>query len=116
MKLIMFDIDGTLTRTEVADGACFIQALQDVFGFTEVSDDWSIYPHCTDSGILEALFQERRGRSPSAVEVAEFQAWFITLLTAEATARPFRPIEGACEMLRQLLDTPGVAVSLASGA
>ncbi len=116
MKIIMFDIDGTLTRTEVAEGQCFIQALQDVFGFSHVSDDWSIYPHCTDSGILEALFQERRGHPPSAVEVAEFQSWFITLLAAEAEARPFHPIEGACEMLGQLLAMPDVAVSLASGA
>lgn len=116
MKLIMFDIDGTLTRTDAADGDCFVQALQDVFGFTGISDDWSIYPHCTDSGILNALFQERKGRPPTAVEVAEFQKHFVALLSAESAARPFGQIEGAHEMLLQLLATRGVAVSLASGA
>jgi phosphoglycolate phosphatase-like HAD superfamily hydrolase len=116
MKLIMFDIDGTLTRTDAADGDCFVQALQDVFGFTGISDDWSIYPHCTDSGILDALFHERKGRTPTAHEIAEFQSRFVALLEAESAARPFDQIEGAHEMLRQLAATPGFAVALASGA
>jgi len=116
MKLIMFDIDGTLTRTDAADGDCFVQALQDVFGFTGISDDWSIYPHCTDSGILDALFHEREGRPPSEAEATDFQRHFVALLNAETAARPFAQVEGAHEMLRQLLATPSIAVSLASGA
>ena len=116
MKLIMFDIDGTLTQTDATDGACFVRALQDVFGFSNISDDWSIYPHCTDSGILEHIFQERRGRAPIDDEVAGFQSRFVSLLAAETAARPFRPIEGARAMLDQLLSTRGVAISLASGA
>jgi hypothetical protein len=99
MKLIMFDIDGTLTRTDATDGDCFVQALRDVFCFTGISDDWSIYPHCTDSGILDALFRERQGRPPNVVEVAEFQNHFVALLSTESAARPFGQIEGAHEML-----------------
>ncbi len=116
MKLIMFDIDGTLTRTDAADGDCFVQALQDMFGFVGISNDWAIYPHCTDSGILDALFHERKGRPPTAVELNEFQKHFVALLSAESAARPFAQIEGAREMLQQLLATSGIAVSLASGA
>jgi phosphoglycolate phosphatase-like HAD superfamily hydrolase len=116
MKLVMFDIDGTLTRTDVVEGRCFVQALEDIFDFTGVSDDWSLYPHCTDSGILESIFKERRGSSPSRSELTEFQAGFLSLLSAEAAARPFQPVEGAHEMLRQLTAMSDVAVSLASGA
>lgn len=116
MKLIMFDIDGTLTRTDAVDGECFVQALQDVFGFAGISDDWSIYPHCTDSGILDFIFHERKGRAPLDAEVAEFQKHFVSLLGTESAARPFCQIEGACEMLQQLLVMPGVAVSFATGA
>lgn len=116
MKLIMFDIDGTLTRTDAADGDCFVQALEDVFGFAGISDDWSIYPHCTDSGILDFLFHERKKRAPLDAEIAAFQKHFLTLLGAESAARPFVEIEGAREMLQRLLATPGMAVSLASGA
>src|SRR5882724_13716958 len=55
MKLVMFDIDGTLTQTFQADEACFVQALREVFGFTGINTDWACYPHCSYSGILEAL-------------------------------------------------------------
>lgn len=112
----MFDIDGTLTQSEIADGKCFVQALEEVFGFSEISDDWSLYPHCTDSGILAAIFQERRGRSPTSAEIDKFQAHFIALLTVVATETPFQPLAGAKEILCQLLALPGWAVSLASGA
>lgn len=116
MKLIMFDIDGTLTKTDVADGECFVRALKDVFGITKISDDWSIYPHCTDSGILDFIFQERKGRSPDATEVDLFQSRFVALLKAEAAERPFCPVAGADKILERLLSKPSVAVSLASGA
>jgi len=40
MKLVMFDIDGTLTRSNDLDNIAFIEVLQDVFDFKEVSADW----------------------------------------------------------------------------
>jgi len=72
MKLVMFDIDGTLTQTEQIDEVSFVQALQEVFGFTEINTDWATYPHCSDSGILEVLFQLRLGRSPLPTEIFTF--------------------------------------------
>lgn len=111
----MFDIDGTLTQTDDVDEVCFLQALADVFGFIEVDTDWAGYPHCTDSAILEVLFQTHRGRLPTLEDVTTFQSHFIDLLDRAARTQPFRPIHGACELLGSLAssDTP---VSLASGA
>jgi phosphoglycolate phosphatase-like HAD superfamily hydrolase len=102
MKLVMFDIDGTLTQTYQADEACFGQALREVFGFTDINTDWASYLHCSDSGILEALFQLRLGRSP--------------LLTAATVVQPFNPIAGARDFLSSLTSSSALAVSLASGA
>ena len=68
MKLVMFDIDGTLTHTNEADDRCFVRALADVFQFQEVDADWSKYPCCSDSGILQTLFESRTGRGPSPTE------------------------------------------------
>jgi phosphoglycolate phosphatase-like HAD superfamily hydrolase len=39
MKLVMFDVDGTLTETVEADEECFVQALLGVFGFTDLDTD-----------------------------------------------------------------------------
>src|SRR5205809_7788634 len=100
MKLVMFDIDGTLTQTFQADEACFVQALREVFGFTGINTDWACYPHCSDSGILEALFQLGLGRSPLPPEISTFQAHFVSLLTAATVVQPFNPIAGARDFLR----------------
>lgn len=116
MKLAMFDIDGTLTQSYLVDGACFVRALDDVFGFREICDDWSVYPHCTDSGILAVIFQERRGRPPTSDEIAAFQSQLVSLLATAALESPIRPVDGAREMLELLSESPDWAVALASGA
>lgn len=115
-KLVMFDIDGTLTKTDGVDTACFVQAFEDVFGFTNLSTDWAGYPHCSDSGIMHEIFEQRCARVPSPEETAALQARFMTLLTAESAAQPFQAIPGAGAMLGQLDRSAGCAISLASGA
>lgn len=116
MNLIMFDIDGTLTASDVMDGECFVQAVRDVFGFEDVSADWSLYRHCSDSGVLDELFQTRMGRSPLLDEIAEVQAHFVALMEASIAAQPLKPIPGAKELLEVLLAESNVAIALASGA
>lgn len=115
MKLVMFDIDGTLTLTNEADERCFVQALQEVFGFEEINTDWASYPHCSDSAILEVLFQTQLGRSPGPAEVASFQSHFVALLSRSTAAQPFNPVSGAREFLGELIADSAFAVSLASG-
>ncbi len=116
MKLVMFDIDGTLTQTDRADETCFVQALREVFGFSDVNTDWASYPHCSDSGILEDLFQSRAGRSPLPAEVSAFQAHFLSLLAGATAVQTFSPIPGARDFLCSLIEDPAFAVCLASGA
>lgn len=116
MHLVMFDIDGTLTATDEADTACYVEALREVFGFSEVDTDWSHYPHCSDSGILETIFQSQLGRSPKVEEVAAMQSKFVSLLSAAVASEPFRQIRGAQAILEALHADPNTAVSLASGA
>jgi phosphoglycolate phosphatase-like HAD superfamily hydrolase len=116
MKLVMFDIDGTLTQTDYADEMCFVQALREVFGFTSLNTDWASYTHCSDSGILEELFQQRLGRSPLTTEISSFQSYFLSLLAAATAAQPFRPVAGARDFVWSLMSNSQLAVSLASGA
>ena len=52
MRLIIFDIDGTLTRTMKADEECFVRSLAEVCGFNDVDTDWSRYKHATDSAVI----------------------------------------------------------------
>ena len=62
MRLVIFDIDGTLTQTTKADEECFVRSLAEVCGFGEVDTDWSHYKHATDSGILQEIYEAHAGR------------------------------------------------------
>lgn len=117
MRLIMFDIDGTLTDTNSVDSSCFIRALHDEFKFSEVNDDWSSYQHTSDSAIINELFHRRLRRPPVAGELSRFQNRFVELLSAawKENSNAFEPIAGAENFLKRLSNSPAYAIALATG-
>ena len=68
VKLVMFDIDGTLTQTFAVDTECYVEAVREVAGFQSISTNWARYQHTSDSGILDELYRTHLGRSPSEDE------------------------------------------------
>jgi len=73
MKLVILDIDGTLTATNHVDTDCFVSAFTHCFGVAVIETDWALYPHATDSGIMQELFIEHFGRGPSQQEIAQMR-------------------------------------------
>lgn len=116
MTLVMFDVDGTLTHSNELDTRCFVQAIEEVFGFTGIDEDWSRYTHTSDAGILEELFQRRLGRSPTTTEIETYRPHFLQLLEAGLQRTPMHELAGAGDILNTLATHPEFAVSLASGA
>lgn len=114
--LVMFDVDGTLTHSNDLDTQCSVQALEEVFGFADIDDDWSHYVHTSDAGIIDELFQARRGRSATADELARYRHRFFELLDTGLKQSPMREIHGARALLDWLGRQPGYRVALASGA
>ena len=116
MRLVMFDLDGTLADTMQADEECFVGALSDVFGFKNVNTDWSAYRHATDSGILLELFEQRLNRGPQRDEIEKFQSRFVELLN-EAFQNPnrFGPIPGTELLLAELANRGDFGTALATG-
>jgi phosphoglycolate phosphatase-like HAD superfamily hydrolase len=116
MRLVIFDIDGTLTATMTIDEECFVRSLAEVCGFDDIDTDWSHYQHTTDSSIFHEIHEARAGRSPSAVEVSRFQQHFIDLLRQASSKSAFSPIAGAARLLASLGNSREHRVSLATGA
>ncbi len=117
MQLVMFDIDGTLTESNDLDDESYLQALSDVFGFSEVSSDWTSYSHVTDACILKEVCQRQLGRVPSLAEVETFQKRFLELLVeGTASSGGIKSVSGASEMLSWLLESSDHAVVYAGGA
>lgn len=117
MKLAIFDIDGTLTDTNSVDSQCFVEALAEAHNITQVTTDWSAYPHTTDSGITLHIFQEKFGRAPLAGELTAFKRCFVRLLEAQYTSASakFSEITGAARVFETMKREPDWAVAIATG-
>jgi phosphoglycolate phosphatase-like HAD superfamily hydrolase len=110
MKLVMFDIDGTLTNTYVSDENEFVRAVQEVLDISRINTDWASYHHVTSEGVLNEIALAQLGRPVSRDESRAVQHRLVELLRSPKIAE----IPGAGAFLRRLFDL-GHAVSLASG-
>jgi phosphoglycolate phosphatase-like HAD superfamily hydrolase len=117
MHLVMFDIDGTLTRTDSIDEVCYVAAVAEVLSIPDMDTDWLSYPHVTDSAILQQVVRSSQGRALLAGEMDRVCGCFRRRLEEAFQRQPDSclPVEGGPEMLRQLAGQSGVAVALATG-
>src|SRR5438445_1717165 len=116
MRLVIFDIDGTLTQTMKTDEECFVRSLAAVCGFSDVDTDWSRYKHATDSGIFLEIHEARTGRLPSPSETSRFRQHFVDLLARVSSEAAFVAVTGAPLLLSRLADSGEHQVALATGA
>jgi phosphoglycolate phosphatase-like HAD superfamily hydrolase len=117
MKLVVFDVDGTLTNTNEVDALCFVRTVTEVLGIDLANTRWSGFTSVTDSGIVRELYQQHLGRSPSADEVTSLRGRFVAFLEEAAAQMPaaFGPIPGAAGALERLRRDPGWALAIATG-
>jgi phosphoglycolate phosphatase-like HAD superfamily hydrolase len=118
VRLILFDLDGTLVNSHPIDSPCYLQALVDIFDFDldRIDRDWSSYPHVTDAGILNSLCERELGRLPHPQEVTLYQQRFLELLRSAVRMQPLQPIGGAGTLLDRLDRSCDYALALATGA
>lgn len=57
MKLIIFDIDGTILDSVNADDKCFIQTFKDLYQIDLTNADWNDFTNVTDTGLTNEIFK-----------------------------------------------------------
>jgi len=118
MKLIIFDIDGTLADTKKVDDDCFIRAFDATFQLDIRQQKWEDITHLTDWGITQEIIQQHFKRNPTAKEYASMEATHIANLATAKTTEPslFKEIPGAKSFFNRLQTDANIALGIATGA
>ena len=116
MKLVMFDMDGTLTDSFALDENCYVLAIEQALGLSGVVTEWETYTHTSSSFCLEEIVRRVRGTPPSVDESRAVQTRMVKLMSEihGIRGRCTTEIPGAAACLR-LLQNRGYAVAIASG-
>lgn len=117
MRLVLFDVDGTLTATSRIDNTCYARAFRRTFGQEIPTTDWLCYHHVTDVGILHELLDKERGEPLSPEEIERFENNYRRELEGAFIRKPaeFRSVPGAREALRAISESSTTRVALATG-
>lgn len=117
-KLVIFDIDGTLTNSNTVDALCYVRSLKEEFGMEEIDESWETYKNVTDSGVLEEIFEQVVSRKPTESEIRRHIERFIELLEESCKKDPalFEEIPGARNIVNLLRNRPEWKIGIATGA
>src|SRR3954471_21899340 len=104
MKLVFFDLDGTLTATSAVDETCFVEAFADALNIHDLSTNWLDYDHATDSAVTSQAFLKQFGCEPESHEISKVVEQFVVLLGRhhELDSDRYAEIPGASAFLTEL--------------
>lgn len=116
MKLVMFDMDGTLTDSVSLDTNCYVQAVEQALNLKDIVTDWESYTHASSNGCLQEIVTRARGHGPTPDEDRAVQQQLLALMDDLALRYNKRTIEiaGAAAAVHAALGA-GYAVAIASG-
>lgn len=117
MNLAIFDVDGTLTKTDEVDDICIVKALFESHKITDIDTDWTNYKYVTDSGIALEILTEKLDREPNKRDYDDFKNCFVKNLSdyAGKDKSLFAEISDAGLMLKKLSLEKDWAITLATG-
>ena len=110
-RLIVFDVDGTLTLTNEVHGRLFPLAIEEVLGIDGIDTDWTHYRTVTDAGVTAEII-ERHGLERDVQSVRER---FVALLRTELASGDFMAVPGAAKMLSIVREHPDFECAIATG-
>jgi len=113
MKLLLFDVDGTLVNARGAGALALAEAMREVFGIDELSELVSTVGR-TDRGIVAELFAAH-DIDDSAETFERLRSAYVQRLRHTVVERQGHVLEGVAQMLAEAADREDLAVGLLTG-
>lgn len=115
-KLILYDIDGTLTNTNHVDSVSFEKAILDILPISSIDSQWHNYKYSTDTGIISEIIQLKLNRDPMLEEIEFIKNRFVSYLTTAFTEDKLHcvPISGSQIIFSKVFQL-GWDIGLATG-
>lgn len=118
MKLLIFDIDGTLTNTKQVDDECFIATFEERYGVKLGEVDWNKFQNVTDTALFQDIYFSLFEKNPSQAEMEAFRWDFLKRFEIQFKTNPhlFQEVKGAANFLKHCETQRNIRVALATGA
>lgn len=113
MKLIIFDIDGTLLDTVTTDDKCFVKTFKNLYQIDLVDTDWNDFKNVTDTGLTIEIFEKWLNRKPKNKEIKTIKSHFKNLL--KDNVQHFTEIRGALSFIEFLSIQTDFEIGFATG-
>jgi phosphoglycolate phosphatase-like HAD superfamily hydrolase len=118
MKLVIFDIDGTLINSQRICNDCTLSALQEALRVHDVCTDWAAYKSATDLGVLSEICSKELGRDLQTTDMQSYVAAYCKCLrqAKKKHSEEFVEIANTTEMLKTLSKHTEWQPAIATGA
>lgn len=110
-KLIVFDIDGTLTESVEIHQKGFINALTQL-GVKNIDSNFKAYKHHTDSFIAKVIYENDKNILFSETEIGKFEALLLNFIQNY----PIVEITGAKKTVEQIENDKDFGICYATGS
>lgn len=120
MKLIVFDIDGTLTDTAGIDDYFFKKAFKELYNIDISDETWKKYQIMTrgsDSGMAAEILRQEVNILPEPAEIKKLKSRFFKYLHKDALENPenFNPVACSPKLFNELKKRRNFCLAIATG-
>lgn len=114
-KLLVFDIDNTLTESASLHIHSFKQILNEE-GYKLFNDDFGTYKHHTDKYVYSEIIKNNTGKECDIEDLKLFERKLFNLIFSKTQEHPLKPIKGAVAFIEHILEKTGYAIAFATGS